>query len=196
MRYCRDYDTRDRFASYWQQIDLVLSKKPEKLLIIGLGNGLVPWYLKKYITRVITLDIDENLKPDIIADVRKMPFADQEFDAVLCAEVLEHLPFADFSKALGEINRVLKKDAVISLPHWGWTFKFNIKIPLLGELKKIFKLSGLKSHKSVGEHEWEIGKKSFATTKIKKALQQYFILENDFILFESPYHHFFVLRKN
>jgi ubiquinone/menaquinone biosynthesis C-methylase UbiE len=195
MKYFDDYDTKDRFASYWQQINSVLSKKPQSLLIIGAGNGLVPWYLKKFISRVVTLDISADLNPDIVADVRKIPLPDQDFDAVLCAEVLEHIPFADFTKALGEIKRVVKKDAIISLPHWGWTFKLNFKIPLLGECKKIFKLSGVKAHELGGEHEWEIGKKGHNVKKIKKVMQGYFIVEKDFIFFESPYHHFFYLKK-
>lgn len=185
----------DRFVSYWQQISLVLSKKPESLLVIGAGNGLVPWYLKKIIPRVIVLDIDAGLDTDVVADLREMPFPEQDFDVVLCAEVLEHIPFADFGNALGEIRRVVKKGAVVSLPHWGWTFKSYIKIPLLGEFKKILKLSGFKIHELNGVHEWEIGKHGYDFKKVKMAMQEYFDVEKDFILFESPYHHFFSLRK-
>lgn len=53
----------------------------------------------------------------IQADVHDMPFEDNQFDSVVCSEVLEHLisPFT----ALAEIHRVLKPEGtlVISVPN-------------------------------------------------------------------------------
>ena len=45
-------------------------------------------------------------RPDVLADARKLPFADGSFDAVLCLEVLEHVPHP--GEVLAEIARVLK----------------------------------------------------------------------------------------
>jgi len=45
-----------------------------------------------------------------VGDIRNIPFADAEFDAVTAIEVIEHLP--EPSVALHEIHRVLKKDGV------------------------------------------------------------------------------------
>ena len=41
-----------------------------------------------------------------------MPVEDEYFDSVLCVEVLEHVP--DPIKAIKEINRVTKKEAILS----------------------------------------------------------------------------------
>lgn len=38
-----------------------------------------------------TLDIDEKVQPDIVADIREMPFADREFDLIIVHSVIEHV---------------------------------------------------------------------------------------------------------
>ncbi len=46
-----------------------------------------------------------------------MPFENASFDLVTCLEVLEHLPFDVYSKALFELERVSKKYIIISVPN-------------------------------------------------------------------------------
>ncbi|KKS00049.1 MAG: Methyltransferase type 11 [Candidatus Magasanikbacteria bacterium GW2011_GWC2_41_17] len=194
--YFNQYDNRDRWISYWQQIENVLSLQPKKVLEIGIGNKTVTNYLRERGVEVTTLDINESLKPDIVASVEKMPLADNSFDAVLAAEILEHLPFEKFVKALLEIRRVTKKHAVISVPHWGWTFYLVLKIPLVRKLQIMFKIQGFLRHQFNGEHYWEIGKRSFPLSKIKKEISRAgFKILTDFISADSPYHHFFILEK-
>jgi ubiquinone/menaquinone biosynthesis C-methylase UbiE len=48
----------------------------------------------------------DNSKLDIISDITSIPVPDHSFDAVMCTEVLEHVP--DPVAALKEMNRVLK----------------------------------------------------------------------------------------
>ncbi|MFA5378406.1 MAG: methyltransferase domain-containing protein [Dehalococcoidia bacterium] len=56
-----------------------------------------------------TLDIDENLKPDYVADAGKMPEELYEkFDAVLASHVLEHFPYWYSVLILKEWAKVLK----------------------------------------------------------------------------------------
>lgn len=52
-------------------------------------------------------------------DALGLPFADDAFDAVICSEVLEHIP--DYRGALDEIARVLKPGGVlaVSVPRFG-----------------------------------------------------------------------------
>ena len=80
-----NYDDEKRWMSYFHQVKEVLAFKPESVLVIGKGNGLVAEYLKLSGIKVITIDVDENTKPDVIASVIKMPFKDNEFNVVLCA---------------------------------------------------------------------------------------------------------------
>ncbi len=49
-------------------------------------------------------------RPDVIADIRSLPFEDASADAVYCGHVLEHLSIDDVTVALQEVCRVLKDD--------------------------------------------------------------------------------------
>jgi SAM-dependent methyltransferase len=55
-------------------------------------------------------------------DVTAMPFADNSFDAVICSEVLEHIP--DDEKAVSELIRILKPGKILAVsvprawPEW------------------------------------------------------------------------------
>lgn len=191
-----NYDDEKRWMSYFYQVKEVLSFKPENVLIIGKGNGLVAEYLKMQGVRTIALDIDKSLNPDVAASVLNMPFADKEFNVVLCAQVLEHLPYEDFPKALLEIKRVVRSSVVISLPHFGPAIKFCLKLPLFPPTKFMIKLPYPKRHVFKGEHHWEIGKKGYPERKIKFAMENAgFTIDKDYIVFENPLHHFFILKK-
>ena len=48
------------------------------------------------------------------ASVTDLPFADNAFDCVLCAEVLEHVP--NVAVAAAEISRVARRDVLIGVP--------------------------------------------------------------------------------
>ena len=192
----QNYDDEKRWVSYWYQINEVLSLNPRSVLVVGKGNGLVAEYLKMQGIKTITLDIDKLLNPDVVASVLKMPFADNEFHAILCAQVLEHLPYEDFFKAISEIKRVAKTGAVISLPHFGPAIRFLFKFPLIPEIKFMIKVPYPKVHIFKGEHYWEIGKKDYSLKKIKREIMKSGLaIEKDYVVFENPLHHFFMLKK-
>ncbi len=58
----------------------------------------------------------DNSKLDIVSDITAIPVEDGKFDAVLCTEVLEHVP--NPVAALTELHRVLRKDGylIITVP--------------------------------------------------------------------------------
>jgi len=189
------YDYLIRWISYWHQINEVLKLRPKTVLEIGIGNKTVRDCLKKHGLDIKTLDVDKERKPDFFGSVEEMPFEKNSFDLILCAEVLEHLPFEKFEKCLKELEKVTKKNVILSLPHFGPPIKFSIKIPFLKEIKVAFKIPYHPKHQESRVHYWEIGKRGYGIRKIKKIISKHFKVKNDFIPFENQYHHFFILEK-
>lgn len=189
------YEGKSRFISYWRQIQEVAKLKPENVLEIGIGNGLASNYLREMRFSVTTVDFNENLKPDIVASVADLPLDDNSFDVVLCAEVLEHLPYEQFGRALGELRRVCRRGVVLSLPHWGVSLYFAFKIPLIGKKEIFKKISVPREHVFKGEHYWEIGKKGFPAKRIRSDMARAgFRIKKEINHFEDPAHRFFILE--
>lgn len=191
------YVNKDRWVSYFWQVKLIKdSCKAREVLEISVGNKIVSDYLKS-MYGVTTVDIIEDLKPDYVGSVEDMNFLpDNKFDVSLCAEVLEHLPFEKFKISLNELKRVSKSHVIISLPYWGYTFGFKLRLPVFGVKIFKFKVSGTKQHVFNGQHYWEIGKKGFTLKKIKQAIAETGLtIEKSFWDLDDPYHYYFVLKK-
>ncbi len=194
----KKYCDIDRWSSYWHQVDEVLKMKPKTVLEIGAGDKVLANYLK--INTDIyyeCMDVAEDLSPDVIGSVDEMPLNNNSYDLVCAFEVLEHLPFEKFKKCLSELKRVSVKNVIISLPHWGRHFSIDIRLSYFKRLKYQYKLNLFPiKHKFDGQHYWEIGKKGYSLRKIREAIKLGgFEIIRDYIVFESPYHHFFVLEK-
>lgn len=190
------YSTPARFASYFYQLKEVLELNPATVLEVGVGDKVFGSFLKHNTNISYTsVDIAEDLHPDIVGDVLALPFEDNAFDVVCIFEVLEHLPFEKFALALKELTRVAQKGIIISLPHFGPPVRFLLKIPLFPEIKFAFKIPVLKKHLFNGQHYFEIGKKNFELKKIVDILKQFGFLSKEYVPFENQYHHFFVLKK-
>jgi len=199
-RYNINYDSKRRFISYWHQIHEAILKRPKNILEVGIGNGFVSDYLKKYGIKLTTLDINKELRPDYVASVVKMPFNDNVFELVMACEVLEHLPYRQFMSGLKEIHRVCSNWAIISLPDATRAFRVEFPIPKIGKFKRLFVIPSLQpaAHKMGEEkHYWEIGKRHYPLRRIQKDIQNAgFIIERTYRVFENPYHRFFILKKH
>ncbi|MBS1544523.1 MAG: methyltransferase domain-containing protein [Bacteroidetes bacterium] len=193
------YNDNGRFNSYWHQINAVIQLRPKSVLEIGTGNGLVRYVLEKNGVKVTTVDIDENLRPDILASVLSIPVHDDSFDLALCCQVLEHLPYEKFIPALSEIRRVISKNLILSLPDLHRAYRFSFQIPLLGELKWLYKVPRLKplDWQFNGEHYWNISCKNYSLSRIKRDIEAAgFTINATFCVFEMPWHRFFILTKH
>lgn len=183
--------------NYYRQVKSVLSFAPESVLEIGVGDSLVTNILKMSVPSVTTCDIDAALKPDFVASVVKLPFKDEEFDVVLCSEVLEHIKFEEAQEALKEIYRSSKKGAVIGVPHAGAVLSLNLKLPLLPRIKIFTKIPFFwKKHKFNGEHYWETGKSGNFRAKLRQSIKDCgFIITSEEIAQDDPSHLIFVCSK-
>lgn len=92
------------------------------VLDVGARDGYISSRLASLFQHVTALDLQ---KPEIAAekitpvqgDVTKLEFPDNHFDAVVCAEVLEHIPPNQLSKACDEITRVARRHILIGVPY-------------------------------------------------------------------------------
>ena len=71
--FSRSYDVKERFISYWHQINEVIVTNPSEVLEIGVGNGLVSTYLRERGYKLTTLDVDARLKPDVAGNILSIP---------------------------------------------------------------------------------------------------------------------------
>jgi hypothetical protein len=201
------YDSLERFISYYHQLRSICHLKVNSILEIGIGNRTVSNYLLEHGYDIKTLDLDEKLKPDFIGDIRKIPIEKDTFDAVLAAEVIEHIPWNDVSGALLEIHRITKKYAIISTPYSSGSievifasqiFSKFLKRPYINFCIRIPKF--WHKHKYDGQlisHCWEMGRKGFSKSAVRKLLSEHFniIEESMSCLSVDLNHYFFVLEK-
>lgn len=196
--YYKNYDTKQRFCSYYHQIQEITKLNPKSLLEVGIGNSFVSDYIQRRGFNVTKLDIDKRLNPHVTGSVLNVPFPDKSFEVVACYEVLEHLPYANFEKALQEIERVSSSYVLISLPDSNGFYRVCLQIPKLGLFQKIIPFSTLRKSilQTNGEHYWEIGKAGCSNQKIiNDIVTAGFKVERTYRVFEMPSHRFFVLKK-
>ena len=108
-------------------VSLVREVRPETLLDVGCGEGVVIHKLRDEFrnmriegvdTHLDSLEIAKRLNPFIQfygGSIYCLPLKDESYDLVLCSEVLEHLQ--DPGAALREVNRVSRKCIILSVPN-------------------------------------------------------------------------------
>ena len=191
------YRSLERFVSYFHQMALVRSVHPKNVLEVGVGEGVVARELRANGFDVTTVDIAEDLHPDVLGSVMALPFPDNAYDCVLAAEILEHIRFEDVPKALSEITRVTRKSAVISIPHPGWVFSFVFKLPLLPQMELFFQIPFFwKTHTFNGEHYWELGKKGYSVRRFMQTAEDAGLQLVSYKKHaDDPAHRFFLFSK-
>jgi ubiquinone/menaquinone biosynthesis C-methylase UbiE len=195
--YSPSYCTPARMASFGYQIQEACKTAPESVLEIGIGSGVVTSALRRIVKKVVTLDIDPQLAPDICGSALDLPFCNNSFDTILCCEVLEHLPFNCFRPVLSELRRVCRRHVVISLPDVTRYYMIRIKLPRLSLDKSLSFPYGPPSEPVPGiEHFWEIGRVHYPLSLIEDEMKRSFLdIGHTFRVPENYYHRIFVLSK-
>jgi hypothetical protein len=155
--------------TYYQFRDVQTCGKAERILVIGVGQGLDTAVFRWRGYRVTTFDIDETFKPDLIGSCHYMPmFSDGQFDVVIASHVLEHLPVPYLDTALSEIARV-GRFALVYLPVAGRHSSMrvipgalSVDLSLIVDFLPFWrKPDGVTPRYCEGQHYWEIGLRGF-----------------------------------
>ena len=201
QHYQKDYDTLSRFIGYFHQIDIIQKLKPvTSILEVGIGNKTVSNYLNNKGYVLTTCDFAEDLKPDVVADVRKLPFKPNSFDVVMCCEVLEHIPLKDLNTAVQQLIKVAKKYVLISIPYYSAYFEFKLKFSI-GHWKwgKYFSINVpyfLMKPKFTGEHYWGLGIKGISKSKFRDIFKKNDVkIISEFKEKYNPHHYYFLVEK-
>jgi SAM-dependent methyltransferase len=92
------------------------------VLDVGTRDGYVARYLADRFERVTAIDLEMPRIADpriecMAADVMNLPFSDDAFDMVVCAEVLEHIEPSLLTRACDELARVTRGHLLIGVPY-------------------------------------------------------------------------------
>jgi SAM-dependent methyltransferase len=191
------YFDESRWMSYWYQIKEIVSRPEIKsVLDIGPGTEFLRSMLAIHRPDIMyhTLDIANDVKPDIIGEVINIPVPYNTYDLVCAFQILEHIEFSDFEKGVQELKRVSKQYVFISLPHFGPSVELWFKIPFFKRVKLSTKIPIPQKHVFGGQHYWEVGKRGYSPKKIRSVLQKHLTLLDEYVPFENQYHHFYITK--
>ncbi|MEA3255570.1 MAG: methyltransferase domain-containing protein [Candidatus Altiarchaeota archaeon] len=145
-------------------IEDYLNKTPKSLRILdaGCGEGVLVEKFHKKGYGIIGLDL--NYSSDMVkrGDISNMPFKDQEFDLVLCLDILEHLTFDKQEEALEDIKRVLKDDGILllSIPNLSH-FASRISFLFTGNLLRTSEIERHPGDRPINEYMELLRRKGF-----------------------------------
>lgn len=114
---------------------IAISSQPKMILDMGCGSGFLASLIKKLNPEIIVHGFDvsgsalakaEHLDSKFLLDLDKqdVPLPDENYDVIVCSEVLEHI--YDVDHALGQMRRLLKKNGlgIITVPNLAfWRFR-------------------------------------------------------------------------
>ncbi|MFM2164303.1 MAG: hypothetical protein RL325_740 [Planctomycetota bacterium] len=198
--YDATYLKNGRPFSLAAQLTAISEVAPSQVLEVGVGTGICVHALRRIGIPVTTLDVQPELRPDIVGDVRAIPAETGAFDVSSCCQVLEHLPFGDFGTAARELARVTRRRLVLSLPDITRSVDLTVTLPLLGmrtlscslpvrEPSDAWKSERLRT---MG-HYWEIGACGVRAATVDRLLREAgFARVRSFRVREIPWHRFFV----
>jgi hypothetical protein len=190
--------------SYYQYRDVQQCGNPERILIVGPGQGLDAQILRWRGYDITTLDIDDTFNPDVIGSVHDLSmFDDKQFDIVIASHVLEHIAVPYLDTALNELARV-GRWTIIYLPVAGRHSQIRLIPGLKGlDLTAILdffnileKPDGVTPKYCGGQHFWEVGYRGFRVKELISRFEKSFRVMNHYRNKDWNPSYNFVLQSN
>ncbi len=174
------------------------------VLEVGTGDGVVRRSLSPLVRSYTVVDINPQLQPDVLADLRQPQAAlAGRHDAVIATEVLEHIPFEDLPLCLRNLHALLRPGGrlYLTLPHRKGhvlvvtpaqrllKWRFPIGLTDLGEAWNRFvrRRIWIDPH-----HCWELGDGRVTRPQVEQRLREAGFATEAFT--ELPYCDYWVLR--
>lgn len=98
----------------------LLARVDGEVFEVGTGDGVVRRCLEPFVRGYTVMDLNPQLKPEVQGDLLEpQPQLAGRFDAAVCTEVLEHLPFAQLGTGIANLAAVLRPGGrlFLTLPH-------------------------------------------------------------------------------
>lgn len=183
----------------------IAAREHGDLLEVGSGDGVLKRCVQPFVRSITAMDVNPKLQPELLADVSvHQPALVDRFDAVVIAEVLEHLPFDRFGDCIEHLRSYLRADGrlYLTLPHRKghllvvtprqrlWTWRLPIGLTSLSEAYNRFvrRRIWIDPH-----HCWEIDDGRVRRDDVSKILHEHgFVVERFAAL---PYCDYWVLHK-
>lgn len=162
------YYSEKRIGHQWFQVHLLQGLAVDSVLEIGPNLGLVTALLDNAGYRVTTYDFFPSQWPQSgiehrRGDLREARASDLAgYDAILCCETLEHLPWENFVERLSVFREAAPRHLVISMPYVGLQLEWRL-IAGLHRWRSSFSFKKLKSLRRFTPdsdpwgHKWEVG---------------------------------------
>lgn len=191
-----DFFTPQQWSSFFAQINCIRGLQPSSVLEIGIGNGFVSSCLERCGIPVTTVDINPDLAPDIVVDITELKesVGAGQFDLVLCAQVLEHLPLGAFDRCLHNLAHATNKWVIITLPRAGKRL-IHCCVDVFGRrLECLLRIPGSRIYE---RHYWEIdSQRETRMRHILDRMKKHFTVHRYGRVPGHANHYFFVLAKN
>lgn len=107
-----------------ERIEKILSLLPSvtSILDVGCGDGRLTNRLIERVRNVVGVDISSEALRHVRchtkqAGIEQLPFPNRSFELVIASEIIEHLGYEIYQRALNEISRVSSKYIFITVPN-------------------------------------------------------------------------------
>ncbi len=162
------YYSAKRIGQQWIQVNLLKDIPVRKVLEVGPYMGLVTAMLDNAGYEVTTLDVlprafERPPRPHISVDLVGLePTVIAGFDAILCCETLEHLPWEEVDGVLETFRDSGARYLIVSVPYEAFQIELSLYINrfMFRQRFALKKLRFLKSFTPQAEpygHIWEVG---------------------------------------
>lgn len=177
-----DYYTDKRIGHQFMQVQLLRRLGVRKVLEIGPGLGLVTAMLDNAGFDVTTLDASPKgfsrpACPHIECDLFDLePRRISGFDAILCCETLEHLPWNDVPGILEGLRASGARYLVVSVPYEGLQWGVSLHwTPYACKKRTMFKLfnrwRSFPREEFPSGHQWEVGFRGYPLNRWERVLR-------------------------